>query len=96
MGRADQTTKVKGMFVRPEQVAELVNRHPEVSKARVVVSRVNESDSMIVRLEVSGSSNQEYHESVQNIFRIKGEVEVVPTDKLPKDGLVIEDLRSYD
>ncbi len=96
MGRADQTTKVKGMFVRPEQVAELVNRHPEVSKARVVVSRVNESDSMVVRLEVSGSSNQEYHESVQNIFRIKGEVEVVPTDKLPKDGLVIEDLRSYD
>ncbi|MBC8408409.1 MAG: AMP-binding protein [Rhodobacteraceae bacterium] len=96
MGRADQTTKVKGMFVRPEQVAELVNRHPEISKARVVVSRVNESDSMVVRLEVSGSSNQEYHESVQNIFRIKGEVEVVPTDKLPKDGLVIEDLRSYD
>ena len=96
MGRADQTTKVKGMFVRPEQVAELVNRHPEVSKARVVVSRVNESDSMVVRLEVSGSSNQEYHESVQNIFRIKGEVEVVPTDNLPKDGLVIEDLRSYD
>ena len=96
MGRADQTTKVKGMFVRPEQVAELVNRHPEVSKARVVVSRVNESDSMVVRLEVSGSSNQKYHESVQNIFRIKGEVEVVPTDKLPKDGLVIEDLRSYD
>ena len=96
MGRADQTTKVKGMFVRPEQVAELVNRHPEVSKARVVVSRVNESDSMVVRLEVSGSSNQEYHASVQNIFRIKGEVEVVPTDKLPKDGLVIEDLRSYD
>ena len=96
MGRADQTTKVKGMFVRPEQVAELVNRHPEVSKARVVVSRVNESDSMVVRLVVSGSSNQEYHESVQNIFRIKGEVEVVPTDKLPKDGLVIEDLRSYD
>ena len=96
MGRADQTTKVKGMFVRPEQVAELVNRHPEVSKARVVVSRVNESDSMVVRLEVSGSSNQEYHESVQNILRIKGEVEVVPTDKLPKDGLVIEDLRSYD
>ena len=96
MGRADQTTKVKGMFVRPEQVAALVNRHPEVSKARVVVSRVNESDSMVVRLEVSGSSNQEYHESVQNIFRIKGEVEVVPTDKLPKDGLVIEDLRSYD
>ena len=96
MGRADQTTKVKGMFVRPEQVAELVNRHPEVSKARVVVSRVNESDSMVVRLEVSGSSNQEYYESVQNIFRIKGEVEVVPTDKLPKDGLVIEDLRSYD
>ena len=96
MGRADQTTKVKGMFVRPEQVAELVNRHPEVSKARVVVSRVNESDSMVVRLEGSGSSNQEYHESVQNIFRIKGEVEVVPTDKLPKDGLVIEDLRSYD
>jgi phenylacetate-CoA ligase len=56
------------MFVRPEQVAELVNRHPEVSKARVVVSRVNESDSMVVRLEVSGSSNQEYYESVQNIF----------------------------
>jgi phenylacetate-CoA ligase len=96
MGRADQTTKVKGMFVRPEQVAELVERHPEVSKARVVVSRIDESDSMVVRLEVSGSNNQEYYESIQNIFRIKGEVEVVPTGKLPKDGVVIEDLRSYD
>ena len=96
MGRADQTTKVKGMFVRPEQVAELVERHPEVSKARVVVSRIDESDSMVVRLEVSGSNNQEYYESIQNIFRIKGEVEVVPIGKLPKDGVVIEDLRSYD
>jgi len=96
MGRADQTTKIKGMFVRPEQVAALVARHAEISKARVIASRDGEQDQMIVQIESPGGDAQAYAQSVADVLKLKGRVEVVAPGALPKDGLVIEDQRSYD
>ncbi|MCP3878926.1 MAG: phenylacetate--CoA ligase, partial [Sulfitobacter sp.] len=96
MGRADQTTKIKGMFVRPEQVAALVAHHPEVTKARVVASRANEQDVMTVHLETTGDDADSYGASVAALLKLKGEVVLAAPGSLPNDGLVIEDQRSYD
>ncbi|WP_428927958.1 phenylacetate--CoA ligase family protein [Marinibacterium sp. SX1] len=96
MGRADQTTKIKGMFVRPEQVAALVERHAEIVKARVVASRAGEMDTMTVRIEAAGGDADAYALSVAEVLKLKGAVEIVAPGSLPKDGLVIEDQRSYD
>lgn len=96
MGRADQTTKVKGMFVRPEQVAAFVAHHEEVAKARVVVTRVGEQDVMTVRVEAQGGDADRYAATIVETLKLKAAVEVVSPGSLPKDGLVIEDQRSYD
>jgi phenylacetate-CoA ligase len=96
MGRADQTTKIKGMFVRPEQVAQLVSSHAEVSKARVIASRAGEQDVMTVHIESAGGDADAYAQSVANLLKLKGKVIVVEPGSLPNDGLVIEDQRSYD
>lgn len=96
MGRADQTTKIKGMFVRPEQVAALVAQHDEVSKARVIASRTGEQDQMTVQIESAGGDAERYAASVVSLLKMKGAVEVHAPGSLPKDGLVIEDQRTYD
>ncbi len=96
MGRADQTTKIKGMFVRPEQVAALVDRHEEVSRARVIATREGEMDLMTVRLEATHGDPVAYAASVADVLKLKGAVEVVAPGSLPRDGLVIEDRRKYD
>jgi phenylacetate-CoA ligase len=96
MGRADQTTKIKGMFVRPEQVAALVDKHPEVSRARVIATRDGEMDVMTVRLETEATDPSGYGASIADILKLKGQVELVAPGGLPRDGLVIEDARSYD
>ncbi len=97
MGRADQTTKIKGMFVRPEQVAALVAKHEEIAKARVVADREGQSDVMIVRIEsAAGGDEERYMSSVVDALKLKGRIEIVPPGSLPNDGKVIEDLRSYD
>lgn len=96
MGRADQTTKIKGMFVRPEQVAALVARHDEITKARVIASRSGEMDVMTVQIEVEGGDVAAYGASVVAVLKMKGMIEVVAKGALPNDGLVIEDQRSYD
>src|SRR6056297_2740991 len=72
MGRADQTTKIKGMFVRPEQVAEFVAKHPEVSKARVIASRAGEQDVMTVQVESPGG---DYADSLVASLKLKGKIE---------------------
>ena len=95
-GRADQTAKVKGMFVRPEQVADLVARNDGILRARVVVEREGEADRMTVRIEAEGGAPADYEESVAEILKLKGSVEIVPRGGLPADGVVIEDLRDYD
>ena len=96
MGRADQTTKIKGMFVRPEQVAALVEKHDEIVKARVIASRDGEMDAMTVQIEAKGGDEAVFARSVAEVLKLKGKVEVVAPDALPKDGLVIEDQRTYD
>lgn len=96
MGRADQTTKIKGMFVRPEQVAQLVSKHDEIVKARVVAGREGEMDTMTVRIEATGGSSDTFQRSVMDVLKLKATIEVVEPGALPRDGLVIEDQRSYD
>ncbi|MFZ7092158.1 phenylacetate--CoA ligase family protein [Primorskyibacter sp. 2E233] len=96
MGRADQTTKIKGMFVRPEQVAQLVAKHDGISRARVVASREGEMDVMTVRIESEAQDASQFEGLVAEVLKLKGRVELVPVGGLPRDGLVIEDMRSYD
>ncbi|MEM6478835.1 MAG: phenylacetate--CoA ligase family protein [Pseudomonadota bacterium] len=96
MGRADQTTKIKGMFVRPEQVAAFVAKHPEVTRARVIAGRDGESDTMLVRIEGVSDAAEAYGTSVAELLKLRAEIEVVAEGALPKDGVLIEDKRTYD
>lgn len=96
MGRADQTTKIKGMFVRPEQVAALVDKHAEIVKARVIAARQGEMDTMTVQIESPCENDGTYARSVVEVLKLKGAIEVVAPGSLPKDGLVIEDQRVYE
>jgi len=80
MGRADQTTKVKGMFVRPEQVAAVVKRHPEITKARLVVDREDVNDSMTLCCEVSDQSDSladAIKNSLKEVCKLRGDVKFV-------------------
>lgn len=96
MGRADQTTKVKGMFVRPEQIAEIGKRHRELGRLRLVVGRDNEQDVMVLRCECA-SPGDALHEAVTSTLRsltkLGGSVELVAPGSLPNDGKVIADER---
>jgi phenylacetate-CoA ligase len=99
MGRADQTTKIRGMFVHASQVAEIVKRHPEVSKARIVVEGEMANDRMTVKVEAAGSSDlaQAVAASVKDVTKLRADhVELVVPGSLPNDGKVIEDARKYD
>ena len=96
MGRADQTTKIKGMFVRPEQVAAFVSRHEEVDRARVIASREGEQDILTVQVECDGGDADAYTASVVDTMKMKGKVVVCDLGTLPRDGLVIEDQRTYE
>jgi phenylacetate-CoA ligase len=98
LGRADQTTKIKGMFVRPEQVAEFVSRHPEIIRARIVATRRNDRDAMGVMVEVGAGAGDpaSYAASVQAVLKLSGTIEVVAPGSLPNDGKVFEDRRDYE
>lgn len=99
MGRADQTTKVKGMFVTPGQIAEVAARHPEVIRARLEVTSANNLDAMTLKIEASGSGVEALTKAVaaslQAVCKLRGNVEVVAPASLPNDGKVIADLRTY-
>jgi phenylacetate-CoA ligase len=99
MGRADQTTKVKGMFVHPEQVAEVVRRHPEIKRGRLVVSQENGADLMTLLCETERDSTTLVpliQETLAAITKMRGEVGFVAPGSLPNDGKVIEDVRKFD
>ncbi|MEM1382356.1 MAG: AMP-binding protein [Pseudomonadota bacterium] len=97
MGRADQTTKVKGMFVRPEQIAEILSRHQGLAKARLTVTRSAEQDTMSLQVETADTTVAgPLAESMRAVLKLRGTVSVVPPGSLPNDGKVIEDARSYD
>jgi len=96
MGRADQTTKIKGMFVRPEQVAALVAGHDAIIKARVTATRDGEKDVMTVQIESRSADAAGFEKPVFETLKLRGNVIVVEPGSLPKDGKVIDDQRSYD
>jgi phenylacetate-coenzyme A ligase PaaK-like adenylate-forming protein len=100
MGRADQTTKVKGMFVHPSQVAQVVKRHAEIQKARLVVDHdADKNDRMRLRCEVRSGNDllaQAITNTLRDVCKLRGQVEFAESGSLPNDGKVIEDLRKYD
>jgi len=99
MGRADQTTKIRGMFVHPGQVAEIVKRFPEVSKARLVVSGEMANDQMALHVETDRLTDDalkaRVSEAVRDVTKLRGDVHLVAQGSLANDGKVIEDARSY-
>jgi phenylacetate-CoA ligase len=97
MGRADQTTKVKGMFVRPEQVAEVAKRHPELGRLRLVVTREGEQDAMTLMAECAAPAPglaEAVAETLQAVAKVRGSVKLAAPGTLPNDGKVIADERS--
>jgi len=99
MGRADQTTKIRGMFVHPAQVQAIAKRFPEVAKARLVVRGEMANDTMALQVETSCSGPDALVErlgaAIREVTKLRGEVELVLPGSLPNDGKVIEDARSY-
>ena len=95
MGRADQTTKVKGMFVHPAQVAEVARRHPELGRLRLTVTREAEQDVMTLHAECTQSDVEEaVMATLHAVTKLRGGVELVAPGSLPNDGKVIADERS--
>ena len=100
MGRADQTTKVRGMFVHPSQVADVIKRYPEVKRARLVVTHDSaRNDQMTLRCEADGANGsliERISQSLRDLCKVRGEVTLETPGSLPNDGKVIDDLRKYD
>jgi len=94
LGRADQTTKIKGMFVHPSQVADVVKRHPEIARARLVVDQEDGKDVMTLMCETDDSDTAAITETLQAVTKMRGRVEVATPGSLPNDGKVIDDVRS--
>jgi len=98
MGRADQSTKVRAMFVTPKQVDEIVKRHREIQRARLVVSGEPGSDQMTLKVEARdrpAGLAEAIIATIRDVTKLRGEVELVDAGSLPNDGKVIEDLRKY-
>jgi phenylacetate-CoA ligase len=98
MGRADQSTKVRGLFVHPSMVAQVVKRHPELGRARLEVSNADSADAMTLRCEAAGDEalKSAVAATIRDITKLRGEVEFVAPGTLPNDGKVIDDVRRYD
>lgn len=100
MGRADQTTKVRAMFVHPSQVAQIAARHPEIAKARLVISGVMANDIMTLHCEaaagLSDAAVQAIVETIRDVTKLRGQVQAAEIGTLPNDGIVIEDARKYE
>jgi phenylacetate-CoA ligase len=98
MGRADQTTKIRGMFVHPGQVADIAKRFPEVLKARLVVTGEMANDAMTLQVETLATPDglqTRIGEAIRDVTKLRGDVEMVSPGSLPNDGVVIQDARSY-
>ncbi len=99
MGRADQTAKVRGMFIHPEQVDNVIKRHAEITKARLVIDWIEQADQITLHCEsenTDGSIVNAIAESIRSICKLRGEVEIVAPGSLPNDGKVIDDIRQYE
>jgi phenylacetate-CoA ligase len=99
MGRADQTAKVRGMFVHPSQVADIVRRHPEIARARLVIEGEMANDRMTLKVEATSAADglaSAVAASVRDVTKLRADVALVAPGSLPNDGKVIEDARRYD
>ena len=98
MGRADQTTKVRGMFVHPSQVADVLRRHPEILRARLVISGTTGADRMVLKTESRArrGPGQAHRRLAARRDQLRGDVEWVDAGGLPNDGKVIDDVRTYE
>ncbi len=100
MGRADQTTKVRGMFVTPTQVAEVVKRHPQIKKGRLVVDRQADNDTMTLYCETEAEGSPDLANdiaaSLRDVCKLRGDVAFAAIGSLATDGKVIDDIRKYD
>jgi len=100
LGRADQSTKVRGLFVHPSQIAEIEKMHPEVTRSRLVVDRDSVNDIMVLHCEVGTDGDEKLQkalvENLREVCSLRGEVKLVDPGSLPNDGKVIDDIRSYD
>jgi len=98
MGRADQTTKIRGMFVHPKQVDDIAKRFADVARARLVVSGEMANDIMTLKVEVANPAEglvERIGEAIRDVTKLRGQVELVAVGSLPNDGKIIEDARSY-
>jgi phenylacetate-CoA ligase len=98
MGRADQTTKIKGMFVHPEQLADIARNYPEIQRMRLVVDNPGGLDRMVLHCEIAAASealDKALVSSLRDATKLRGEVVFAPLGGLPNDGKVIEDSRVY-
>lgn len=98
MGRADQTTKIRGMFVHPGQIDTIVKRFPEITRARLVVTGEMANDAMTLKVEALGDASgltEQLTEAIRDVTKLRGQVELLQIGTLPNDGKVIEDARSY-
>ena len=99
MGRADQTTKIRGMFVHPGQVADIIKRFPELTRARLVVTGEMANDAMTLKVEAAGTVTptlaDQIGDAIREVTKLRGAVEILAVGTLPNDGRVIEDARSY-
>ncbi len=99
MGRADQSTKFKGMFVHPSAIMQIAARHPEITKARLVITSQDNNDAMTLKFAAPGadpSLREAVEASIQVVLKLRGGAEMVAAESLPDDGLAIEDARSYE
>jgi len=99
MGRADQTAKVRGMFIHPEQVDRVVKRHSEIQRARLVVDWFEQADRLTLQCECASDDaalQAAIADSIRAICKLRGDVEIVVPGSLPNDGKVIDDVRQYD
>ncbi|HEY6982055.1 phenylacetate--CoA ligase family protein [Reyranella sp.] len=98
MGRADQRTKVRGMFVDPEQIAEISRKHPGLGRLRLVIDWVNQADSMVLKAESADTSPalaDALGETIRTVCKVGGKIEFAKPGTLPNDGKVIDDIRKY-
>jgi phenylacetate-CoA ligase len=98
LGRADQTTKVRGLFVHPGQIAEVARRHPAILRARLVISGTTGADVMLLRVEATEQSEvfkEQLVTTARELTKLRAQVEIVAVGSLPNDGKVIDDVRVY-
>ncbi len=102
MGRADQTTKVRGMFVQPSQVNKILETLNINGSARMIVSRSNDKDELLLKVEAEvtdtdqkESLQQKISDEIKNVINLRGNTKIVPIKSLPNDGKVIDDIRDF-